>query len=104
MIFEEKSSPLWSPLPSLRFNARELDHLRPLLDVFSDEFGEIVRRVRRHRHSAEIGKSLLDVGVEHRRVGLLVERCDDLARCAPGDAETDPAGSLVAAEKAVDGR
>ena len=56
---------------SLRLDARELDHLGPFVDVFGDELGELVRRVRRHRHGAEISEPLLDVRVEHRRVGLL---------------------------------
>src|SRR6266849_965622 len=89
---------------SLRLDARELDHLGPFVDIFGDELGELVRRVRRHRHGAEIGEPLLDVRVEHRRVGLLVERRDDLGRRALRAAETDPAGRLVALEEAVDRR
>src|SRR5262249_37150616 len=95
----------WPRAPgSLRLDARELDHLGPFVDVFGDELGELVGRVRRHRHGAEIGEPLLDVRVEHRRVGLLVERRDDLARRAPWNAETDPARRLVALEDAVDRR
>ena len=89
---------------SLRLDARELDHPGPFVDVFGDELGELVRRVRRHRDCAEISEPLLDVRVEHRRVGLSVERRDDLRRCALGDAETDPASRLVALEEAVDRR
>src|SRR6266581_1070487 len=89
---------------SLRLDARELDHLGPFVDIFGDELGELVRRVRRYRHGAEIGEPLLDVRVEHRRVGLLVERRNDLRRRAPWNAETDPARRLVALEEAVDRR
>jgi hypothetical protein len=81
---------------SLRFYARELDHAGPFVDIFGNELGELVWRVRRHHHGAEISEPLLDVRVEHRRVGLLVERRDDLRRCTLGDAETDPASRLVA--------
>src|SRR6516162_6324976 len=90
--------------PSLRLDACELDHLGPFVDIFADELGELVRGVRGHRYRAEIGEPLLDVRIEHRRVGLLVERRDDLGRCAHGNAETDPAGRFVALEEAVDRR
>src|SRR5262249_36586351 len=84
---------------SLRLDARELDHLRPLVDIFGDEPGELVRRIRRHSHGAEISEPLFDARIEHRRVGLLVERRDDLFRRALRHAETDPAGRLVALEE-----
>src|SRR5262249_6952348 len=51
-------------LGSVRLDARELDPLGPFVDIFGDELGELVRRVRRHRHGAEIGEPLLDVRVE----------------------------------------
>src|SRR5947208_9123016 len=44
--------------PSLRPDTCELDHLGPFVDVFGDELGELVRRVRGHRHRAEIGEPL----------------------------------------------
>src|SRR5712692_8252086 len=89
---------------SLRLDARELDHLGPFVDIFGDELGELGRRARQNRYGAEISEPLLDVRVENRRVGLLVERRDDLRRRAPGDTETDPASRLVALEEAVDRR
>ena len=46
----------------------------------------------------------LMVAIEHHRVGLLVERCDDLGRRALGRADADPAGRLVALEETVDRR
>ena len=58
---------------TLRFDTRELDHLGPFLDIFGDELGELVRRIGWHRDDAEISEPLLDVRIEHRRVGLLVE-------------------------------
>src|SRR5262249_30347314 len=45
---------------SLRLDARELDPLRPLANISADELGELVRRVRRHRHGAEIGEQRCD--------------------------------------------
>src|SRR5262249_34365174 len=85
-------------------DAGELDHLAPLVDVLGDELGELVRRVRRHRDRAEIGEALLDGRVEHRGVGVPVERRDDLGRRAPGGAKANPAGRLVALEETVDRR
>src|SRR2546425_12590157 len=46
---------------SLRLDAGNLDHVGPFVDIFGDEPGELVRRVRRHRHGAEIGEPLLAV-------------------------------------------
>src|SRR5262245_19464246 len=91
-------------LGSLRLDAGELDHLGPFVDIFGDELGELVRRVRRHRHNAEISESLPDVRIEHRRVGLLVERSGDFRRRAFRNAETNPGSGLVTLEKAVDRR
>src|SRR5262245_45737242 len=89
---------------SLRFDTRELDHLGPFLDIFGDELGKLVRRVRWHRHYAKISEPLLDVRIEHRRVGLLVECRDDFGRRPLRDAETNPGSRLVALEEAVDRR
>src|SRR5215510_11363540 len=75
---------------SLRLDVRELDHLGPFFDIFGDELGKLARRVRWHRHNTEIGEPLLNVWVEDRRVGLFVERRNDLRRRAFRDAETNP--------------
>jgi hypothetical protein len=88
----------------LRLDARELDHLGPFLDIFGDELRELVRRVRWHRHDAKSSEALLDVWIEHRRVGLLVECRDDFRRRALGSAETNPGSRLVALENAIDRR
>jgi len=47
--------------PAFRLDARELDHFGPFVDIFGDETGELVRRVRRHRYGPEISKPLLDI-------------------------------------------
>src|SRR5262249_19263935 len=94
----------WTCPLSVRLDTSELDHLGPFVDIFGNEFGELVWRVRRYHHGAEFSEPLLDVRVEDRRVGLLVERRDDLRRRALGDPETDPASRLVALEEALDRR
>src|ERR1700730_18926 len=91
-------------LGSLRLDARELNYHGPFVDIFGYELGELVRRVRRHRHGAEVSEPFLDVRIEHRRIGLLVERRDNLRRRAVWNAETDPASRLVTFEEAVDRR
>src|SRR5262249_43463881 len=85
---------------SLRLDACELYDFGPFVDVLGDKLRELVGRVWWHRNGAEIGDPLPDVRVKHRCVGLLVERRDDLRRCTPRHAETDPAGRLVALEEA----
>src|SRR5258708_19868127 len=84
---------------SLRLDAGELDHLSPFVDISGDELGELVRRVRRHRQSAEISEPLLDARVKPRRVGLLVGRPHDLRRRALSDAEPDQTPLLLSLHK-----
>ena len=89
---------------SLRFDARELDHLAPLLDFIADEFGKLAGRVRRRRYDAEFDQPLPDPRVAKGGIDQLVERRDDVGRRGRGGAEADPAERLVALEHAVDGR
>src|SRR5260370_20421623 len=84
---------------SLRLDAGELDHLSPFVDISGDELGELVRRVRRHRQSAEISEPLLDARVKHLRVGLLVKRRDDLRLRSLRDSQTDPPPRLFTLNK-----
>src|SRR5215472_4653324 len=58
------------PGGSLRLDAREPDHLRPLLRFVGDELSKIVGRARKHS-AAQVGKPRL-------HLGILVEIVDDL--------------------------
>src|SRR5262245_33445304 len=56
---------------SFRLDARELDHLGPLLGFVGNEFPEIGGRERDHG-AAEVGKPRLDLGISKAGVDLLV--------------------------------
>src|SRR5262249_11195243 len=56
---------------SVRLDARELDHLAPLLRFLGNEFPEIGGRERDHG-AAEVGKPRLDFGISKAGVDLLV--------------------------------
>src|SRR5262249_44814371 len=65
---------LWDVRRSLRFDARERDYLGPFIDIFGDELGKLVRRVRWHHHCAKVREPPLDAWIKHCCVGVLVER------------------------------
>src|SRR5262245_38627345 len=61
----------WPIRGSVRLDARELDHLGPLLGFLGNEFPEIGGRERDHG-AAEVGKPRLDLGISKAGVDLLV--------------------------------
>src|SRR5215471_16670541 len=63
------------PAGSLWLDARELDHLGPLLGFFSDQLAEVSRRTRKHR-AAEISEPRLHRGIGESHIDLLVECVD----------------------------
>src|SRR6516165_11407803 len=63
---------------SVRPDARELDHLGPLLGFVSDELSEFGRR-HRHRHAPKLGEPRLKLGVGEDGIDLSVELLDDLS-------------------------
>jgi hypothetical protein len=66
-------------LGSLRLDARELHHLRPLLGFCGDEVDKFVSRTRK-RFAAQIGKPRLVLGVSEDGVDLPVELVDNFRR------------------------
>src|SRR5262249_14032509 len=74
---------------SVWLNARELDHLAPLLDVISDEVAEVGGRASKRR-ATQISELCLDLGISERRVDLLVELLDNLNGRVSRRADTPP--------------
>src|SRR5262245_20316114 len=87
---------------SVRLDARELDHLAPLLDFFGDQLSELSRRSRQ-RQAAEVSETGLHLGVGERRVDLLVELLDDLGRRGLRCTDAVPGARLVARYKLTHG-
>src|SRR5215204_279183 len=80
---------------SVRFGARELDHLGPLVCFRSDELAEV--RGRTHeRRSAQAVEARLHLWIGKPRVDFLVEPIDDLRRCILGCANAKICARLVA--------
>src|SRR5262249_22759611 len=65
------------------------DHLAPLLGLFDDDLLELGRR-HGHWHTAELGKTRLDLLVREARVYFFVERDNDFVRRAFGRADALP--------------
>src|SRR5947209_20618502 len=80
---------------SIRFDARELDHLAPLLGFLSDELAEVGRRARKCG-GAPLGKPRLHLGIGKGRVDLRVELVDDLGRRVARRADAGPEAKLIA--------
>ena len=78
---------------SLRFDARELDHLAPLLDFIADEFGKLAGAARRRRYDAEFDEPLPDPRVAKGGIDQLVERRDDVGRRGRGAEPIQPSTS-----------
>src|SRR5712691_12883262 len=80
---------------SLRLDARELDHLGPLLRVVGNELSEIGRRARDNL-AAQVDEPGLDPRIGQARVDLVVEPVDDLGRRIARRADAVPGARLVA--------
>ena len=78
----------------LRLDARELDHLAPLLGFFGDEFSEGGRR-HRHRLGSQSNQPRLDFRISKDGVDLLVELVDDRRWRVSGRAEPVPTACLI---------
>src|SRR5215475_9879643 len=91
------------PAGSLWLDARELDHLGPLLGFVSDELSEFGRR-HRHRHAPEVGKPRLKLGVGEDGIDLSVELLDDLSGRVFWHANPVPRTRLVTRHEIVHGR
>src|SRR5215467_9865475 len=69
------------------------DHLSPLLGLFDDDLLKLGRR-HRHWHTAELGKTRLDLFVGEGGVYFLVERDNDFVGSAFGRADALPRACL----------
>src|SRR5262245_566830 len=76
---------------SLRLDARELDHLGPLLGFVGDEFSEVDGCTGKC-NAAQSDELLLDFRIDKSRIDLLIEQVDDLGgsvlRCADAIPDT----------------
>src|SRR5215472_4655334 len=80
---------------SLRFDARELHHLAPLLGLFGDELAEVGNRAWKCG-GAPLGKTRLHLGIGKGRVDLRVELVDDLGWRVARRADAGPEAKLIA--------
>src|SRR5262249_19702507 len=87
----------------LRFDPRELDHLRPFLGFGGNEFTKLSRRAGKHC-ATQIGKARLHLGIVESRIDLLVELVDDFSRRVFWCADALPAARFIAEPKFAPGR
>ena len=83
---------------SLRLDARELDHLGPLLGFVGDELAEVGWRTGKHC-AAKVGKPRLHPSVGESGIDLLVELVDYLGSRVLGCTKTGPLTRFVARYK-----
>src|SRR5262245_43119071 len=88
---------------SVRLDARELDHLRPLLGFVGDQLSKVGGRARQRR-TTHVGKARLHLGIGKGCVDLVVELVNDLGGGALGRADAVPSTDLVALDKLAYGR
>src|SRR5262249_16992712 len=88
---------------SLRLRAGKLDHFGPFLGFGFDEIVEISNR-QRHRLTAKIDQTALELRIGERRVDLFVQLVDDRRRRRLGRADPEPRGGLVARQKFAERR
>src|SRR6185437_14105224 len=88
---------------STGLDARELDHLAPLLGIFCDEFSEFSRR-HRHRHSSYVGKPCLHLWIGKARIDLFVKLVDNLGGHVLWTPDAIPTARLVARHEFTHGR
>ena len=79
---------------SLRFDARGLDYLGPLLGLVGDQFAEICGRTWKRR-ATHVGKACLQLGIDEARVDLFVQLVDNLGGRALRRADATPRACLV---------
>src|SRR5262245_62136904 len=80
---------------SLRLDARELDHLAPLIGFVHQEFPEIRRRTREDC-DAQIRKPHLDFRISQSRGDLVIKPVNYFGSDALRRADTVPSARLVA--------
>src|SRR5215510_9432302 len=88
---------------SLGLDACELDYLAPLLGFISNELGELGGRARK-RHSAQVSKPSLKIGVGEARIDLSVKPMHDLRRRVLGRPDAIHHNRLVALHEIANGR
>jgi hypothetical protein len=80
---------------SIRLDAREPDHLAPLLGLVGKEFAEIGWRAE-HHGAAKVSKSRLDLAICKAGVDPTVELVRDVGGGSLRGANTEPSGRFVA--------
>src|SRR5262249_35937779 len=88
---------------SLGLDTCELDYLAPLLGFISNELGELGGRARK-RHSPQVSKPSLKIGVGKARIDLSVKPMHDLRRRVLGRPDAIHHNRLVALHEIANGR
>src|SRR5262245_36533122 len=86
---------------SVRFDARELHHLAPLLGFVGNEFPEFGGRAQQ-RCTTHIGKARLEVRIGERGVDFPVELADNFSGRARRHADAVPVAPLIAQYELAD--
>src|SRR5262249_43710753 len=88
---------------SLRFDAREPDHLAPLLAFFRKELLKLSWSADKNS-AAQIGEPGSHLRIDEASIDLLVEHVDDLNGRILGSADGKPGARLVARQELAHGR
>ena len=79
---------------SFRLDARELDHLGPLLGFVDDELVEVAGRAWKHS-AAKVGKARVQLGVGKPYIDLAVKLLDNFDGRVLRRADPNPAARLA---------
>src|SRR5262249_22927604 len=74
-------------------DTREVDYLAPFFSIVCDQLAEVRGRACEHS-SSKLNESCVDFRIGDSRINLLIEFVDDIGRCAPGCADTEPSARL----------
>jgi hypothetical protein len=88
---------------SLRFDARDLDHLGPFRGFVGDELSEIGGRAH-ERRAAKLGEPRLDLGIGEASVDFMVQPADDLGRRVLGRTDCNKCAGLEARQEFAQSR
>src|SRR5215470_9308201 len=88
---------------SLWLDAREPDHLGPLLGFFGNQLLKVGGRSRKG-HAADVGKACFDLGVGKPLIDLFVELANDIGWGASRCTDAIPRARLVAWHIVAQGR
>src|SRR5262245_57943678 len=79
---------------SIRFDARELDHLGPFLGFLGNQLSKVDGRTPNY-YAAQIGNACSKLGISEACIDLCIQVIDDLRRCGFWCAEAEPVARFI---------